>query len=161
MAADKQPESDGGVDVTAGDVGGHRNRHKEGEGVGDRRRDEAGGSGVGRAGYLVVGHGGTRASKDEDEGADELGHRLLEGAGLPELIAVADRHVAEGDVEVVVGAGHDRRANQECLGRDELNDGGVVRLYMENRAWFDWQLVVPVAGGELLSIRLWAVTCVG
>lgn len=83
--------------------------------MGNRRRDEAGGRGGSIPGYLVVGHAGARPSEDEDEGADELSHRGLHGAGVTELVAAADGDAAEGDVEVFVGARHGRKIKNLTL----------------------------------------------
>lgn len=98
--------------MATGDVGADGDGNEKAETVGDGGGDKAGGGCGSIAGEFVVGDAGTRPGEDEDEGTDELSDGGFQGAGLAELIGVADGDVAEGDVEVF-GRGRHGLENEE------------------------------------------------
>nr|GMC77512.1 hypothetical protein Iba_chr03eCG11430 [Ipomoea batatas] len=76
LAADCQPESDSGIDVAAGDVGGDRNRHKQSQSMANRNRHKP----------RRINNGGANAGEDEEQGGDELGEVGLQRGGAERII---------------------------------------------------------------------------
>lgn len=79
------------------DVSANGDGNKKGKGVGDGGGDETGGSGGAAFGKLTEGYAGTLASKNKDQGGNELSQPSLQSIWMSSLFGpsncnVTDRH---------------------------------------------------------------------